>query len=247
LTRVVAIVQARMGSTRLPGKVLRPLAGRPMVLHVTARASRIAGVDDVVVAIPHGAEDEPLRETLEAQGVACTAGPGEDVLRRYAIAARAADADAIVRITADCPLLSPAVSGRVVAAYLGGGFDYASNTIERSWPRGLDTEVLSRETLENLDATATEGYEREHVTPGAWLHPERFRLASVRNDEDLSNIRLTVDTETDFLLVGSVFRELGRDGAEPDDLELADVLGLLARRPDLAAINAGIAQKELRS
>lgn len=236
-----------MSSTRLPGKVLRPLAGRPMVLHVTARARRIPGVDDVVVAIPNGEEDAPLRETLEATGVTCVAGPGEDVLRRYAIAARASDADAIVRITADCPLLSPAVSGRVVTAYLEGGFDYASNTIERTWPRGMDTEVLSRETLETLDATATEGFEREHVTPGAWLHPERFRLASIRNDEDLSGIRLTVDTETDLRLVESVFAELGRDGAEVDDIELDDVLALLARRPDLAAMNAGIAQKELHA
>jgi spore coat polysaccharide biosynthesis protein SpsF (cytidylyltransferase family) len=242
LTRVVAIVQARMGSTRLPGKVLRALAGKPMVLHVAARARRIPGVEAVVVAIPNGAEDAPLREALEEAGVRVVAGPAEDVLRRYAIAARAADADAIVRITADCPLLSPAVAGRVVATFLEGGVDYASNTLERSWPRGMDTEMLSREALETLDATATEPYEREHVTPGAWLHPERFRLASVREDDDLSDLRLTVDTDEDFRLVEAIFEALGRE-----DVELDEVLELLARRPDLAAINAGVAQKGLHA
>ena len=231
-----------MGSTRLPGKVLRPLLGRPMILHVAARAARIPRVDAVVVATPDGREDAPLREVVDAAGVAVVPGPADDVLRRYAIAARAADADAIVRITADCPLLSPSVSGHVVAAFLEGDLDYASNTLERTWPRGLDTEVLSRDTLETLDATATEPFEREHVTPAAWQHPERFRLRSVRNDADLSAVRLTVDTDEDLRVVEGIFEALGRD-----DVELDEVLELLARRPDLAAINAGVAQKGLRA
>jgi spore coat polysaccharide biosynthesis protein SpsF len=229
-----------MGSTRLPGKVLRPLAGKPMVFHVAERAARIPGVDAVVVATPDGDEDGPLRAALAARGVDVTPGPTEDVLRRYAVAAESASADVIVRITADCPLLSPAVSGRVVAAFLEGGADYVSNTIERSWPRGMDTEVLSREALEALDSTATAPFEREHVTPGAWQHPERFRVRGVRNDEDLSGIRLTVDTDADFQLVEAIFKALGRD-----DVELDEVLALLARRPDLVALNAGVAQKEL--
>ncbi len=231
-----------MGSTRLPGKVLRPLAGKAMVLRVAARAARLPGVDAVVVATPDGREDEPLRATLTAAGVMVVGGPADDVLRRYAIAARAADADAIVRITADCPLLSPRVSGRVLAAFLEGDLDYASNTLERTWPRGLDTEVLSRATLETLDATASEPYEREHVTPGAWQHPERFRLGSVRNDEDLSAVRLTVDTDEDFRLVEAIFRAFDRD-----DVELEEVLDLLARRPDMAAIIAAVTQKGLHA
>jgi spore coat polysaccharide biosynthesis protein SpsF len=240
LTRVVAIVQARMGSTRLPGKVLRQLAGRPMVLHVAERADRIVGVDDVVVATPDGDEDAPLRQLLDEHGIASSTGPTDDVLARYAIAARASAADVVVRITADCPLLSPAVAGRVVAAFLEGGCDYASNTIERSWPRGMDTEVLSRETLETLDSTALAPFEREHVTPGAWQHPERFRIRSVRNGVDLSSYRLTVDTDADFRLVEAIFETLGRD-----DAELDEVIALLARRPDLVAINTGIEQKGL--
>lgn len=231
-----------MGSTRLPGKVLRPLAGKPMVLHVAARAARIQGVDAVVVATPDGAEDAPLRAAIEAGGVAVAAGPTEDVLRRYAIAARSAGADVIVRITADCPLLSPEVSGLVVARFLEGDVDYASNTLERSWPRGLDTEALSRSTLDELDASATEAYEREHVTPGAWQHPERFRLGSVRNDVDLSALRLTVDTDEDFRLVEAVFEACGHD-----DAGLDEVLDLLARRPDIAAVNAGVSQKGLQA
>ena len=231
-----------MGSTRLPGKVLRPLAGRPMVLHVVERAMRIPGVDAVVVATPEGPDDEPLRAVLGASGIATSQGPLDDVLRRFAVTAAAAEADIIVRVTADCPLLSPAVAGRVVSAFLEGECDYASNTLERSWPRGMDTEVLSRATLDRLDASATEPYEREHVTPAAWQHPERFRLRSVRNDVDLSNVRLTVDTAEDLRLVETIFETLGRD-----DVELDEVLALLAHRPDLAAMNAGVAQKELRA
>ncbi len=229
-----------MGSTRLPGKVLRPLAGRPMVLHVADRAARIPGVDGVVVATPDGDEDAPLRAALEAAGVPTVAGPTDDVLRRFAIAARATEADVVVRITADCPLLSPAVSGLVVAAFLAGGCDYASNTLERTWPRGMDTEVLSRETLDALDGTATAPFEREHVTPGAWQHPERFALRSVRGTTDRSDLRLTVDTDADFRLVEAILAALGRD-----DAELEDVLALLARRPELRALNAAVVQKEL--
>jgi spore coat polysaccharide biosynthesis protein SpsF len=241
VTRVVAIVQARMGSTRLPGKVLRPLAGRPMVLHVVERARRIPGVDDVVVATPEGAVDEPLRAVLAENGITATQGSLDDVLRRYAMAADEASADVVVRITSDCPLLSPAASGLVVAVFLEGGADYASNTLERTWPRGLDTEVLSRELLDTLDASATEPYEREHVTPAAWQHPERFRLRSVRSDRDLSGLRLTVDTAEDFQLVEAIFDALG------DDAELDDVVALLERRPDLVAVNAGVAQKALQA
>ncbi|HEX3265836.1 MAG TPA: glycosyltransferase family protein [Candidatus Limnocylindrales bacterium] len=242
MPRVVAIVQARMGSTRLPGKVLLPLAGRPMVLHVAERAARIPGVDGVLVATPDGPDDAPLQDVLGANGIDWVSGPSDDVLRRYAIAAAAADADVVVRITSDCPLLSPVVSGRVVAAFLEGGADYASNTLQRTWPRGMDTEVLGREALDAVDAAATEPFEREHVTPAIWQHPERFRLRSVRGSEDLSQLRLTVDTAEDFQLVETVFETLGRD-----DVELDEVLGLLRRRPDLAALNAGVAQKELQA
>jgi spore coat polysaccharide biosynthesis protein SpsF len=241
MTRVVAIIQARMGSTRLPGKVLLPLAGRPMVLQVVERARRIPGVDAVVVATPEGPEDEPLRAALAAEGIKATQGPLDDVLRRYAMAAEESRADVVVRITSDCPLLSPAVSGRVVSAFLEGATDYASNTLERTWPRGMDTEVLSRRVLDTLDGSATEPYEREHVTPGAWLHPERFRLRAVRNDEDLGDLRLTVDTVEDFELVEMIYAALG------DDAELEDVLGLLSQRPELLAINAGVAQKGLHA
>ena len=131
-------------------------------------------------------------------------------------------------------------AGRVVGAFLEGGADYASNTLDRTWPRGLDTEVLARAALDAVDATATEPYEREHVTPAIWQHPERFRLRSVRNAEDLSRVRLTVDTPEDLALVEAVFEAIGRD-----DVELDEVLDLLAQRPELAAINAAVAKTEL--
>jgi spore coat polysaccharide biosynthesis protein SpsF len=239
MARVVAIVQARVGSTRLPGKVLRELAGRPMVLQVVERARRIADVDEVLVAIPDLAEDDVLAQTLEHVAIPFVRGPGDDVLHRYTLASAAAAADVVVRITADCPLLSPTVSGRVVDAFLERRPDYASNTLERTWPRGLDTEVVLRSTLEGLDADPRSVAEREHVTAAIWQHPERYRLWSVRGEQDLSALRWTVDTEDDFRLIEEIYRELG----DRDGFDIGDILALLERRPELRTWNAHVEQK----
>jgi spore coat polysaccharide biosynthesis protein SpsF len=239
MTRVVAIVQARIGSTRLPGKVLRELAGRPMVLRVVERARRIARVDAVVVAIPDLQQDDALARLLEDAAIPLVRGPGDDVLHRYVLAARATDADVVVRITADCPLLSPIVSGQVVAAFLEHRPDYASNTLERSWPRGLDTEVVEHSTLEGLDAEPRSVAEREHVTTAIWQHPERYRLWSVRGGQDLGALRWTVDTEDDFRLAAEIYREM----ADPEGFDVGDILALIERRPELRTWNAHVEQK----
>ena len=234
-----------MGSTRLPGKVLAPLAGRPMVLRVIDRARRIAGVDEVRAAIPDLPEDEPLREVLEADGVPVTRGPADDVLHRYVLAGDAARADVIVRITADCPLLSPRVSSQVVEAFAAGAWDYAANTLERTWPRGLDTEVVRADLLRELDRGPRSASEREHVTAAIWRFPERYRLRSVRGAEDHSALRWTVDTERDLDLAQRIYAALGyrADGI----FEVEDVLDLLAREPALRRLNADVPQKTVEA
>jgi spore coat polysaccharide biosynthesis protein SpsF len=241
MPRTVAIVQARTGSTRLPAKVLQPLRGRAMVLWVVERAARIPGVDDTVVAIPDLVEDDELAAVLAAAGRRTIRGPGQDVLRRYALAAAQTDAEVVVRITADCPLLSPEVSGAVLAAFAEGGWDYASNTLERTWPQGLDTEVVARDALDRADREATAPEEREHVTLGIWRHPERYGLRSVRGETDLSGLRWTVDEADDLRLVKRIYEELAPSGP---NFEVPEILALLSRHPELAAMNAGVAQRE---
>jgi spore coat polysaccharide biosynthesis protein SpsF len=235
--RVVAIIQARLGSTRLPKKVLMDVGGRSMLARVVDRVQAIRGLDDLAVAIPDLSEDDPLEAAVVDLGVRCVRGSAADVLRRYRIAAEDVHADAVVRVTADCPVLSPSVSSRVVTEFLDGEADYCSNTLDRTWPRGLDTEVVRAAALRQADARAEEPTEREHVTPYIWRRPDEFRLRSVRNDEDLSSYRLTVDTEQDLALIRALYAELG------DRFDVGAVIELLQLRPDLRGLNIGIQQK----
>lgn len=236
--RTVVVVQARMGSTRLPGKVLLDIAGRPMVEHVLERAAAIPGVAEVVLATSTNPEDDALAE--RCRGVRVHRGSAEDVLARFAGAARAARAEAVVRITADCPMLCPEISGRVVARLHAGGCDYVSNVVERTYPRGLDTECLGMDVLETAEREATAQRDREHVTIFVWSQPQRFRVAGVADAVDRSAWRWTVDTAADLALARAIHEALPRGFA------YADICALLQRRPELATINAGIEQKPLQ-
>lgn len=198
MPRTVAIVQARMGSRRLPGKVLALLGGSPVLRHVTFRAAQARTVNEVVVATSDQAGDDPIAAWCEEEGMVCVRGSEEDVLTRYALAAEATGADIIVRVTADCPLLSSEVLDVVVDARDASGGDYASNTLVRSFPHGLDVECLTRTTLDIAAAEALELEEREHVTPFIYNSPERFRLTSVVASDDWSWLRWTLDTAEDL-------------------------------------------------
>jgi spore coat polysaccharide biosynthesis protein SpsF len=233
-----------MGSTRLPGKVMMELAGRPLIDHVIERVSGTAGIDDIVVATSHSSADDPLVDHLSGSRVAVFRGSETDVLARYAEAARFASADAIVRVTADCPLLSPAVSGRVVAAFRADrSADYVSNTVIRSFPRGLDTEVCTLGALLKAHHEATDPADREHVTPFLWRQPQRFAIQQVVDVVDRSHHRWTVDTPADFDFVQRVYSALQRPGAPP--FEMDAVLRCLDAHPDWVEINRDVRQKEL--
>lgn len=232
------VIQARIGSSRLRGKVLADIGGRPMIAHVMDRASRIEGITEVVVAIPDLAEDDGLASAVRSLGAPVVRGSPNDVLDRYLTAVSATDADVVVRVTADCPFLSPRVSSSVVTAYAQGNADYASNTIERTFPRGLDTEVVSADALRTAGREATDAAEREHVTPFLWRRPERFALRSVRADTDRSWLRWTVDVEEDLALVRAIHDEVGRE-----TFEVEEILEVIERHPELATRNADVAQK----
>lgn len=228
--KTVAIIQARMASTRLPGKVLADISGRPMIHHVAERARRARLVDEVVIATSTSVTDEPLVAYCHQQGIACERGSEQDVLDRYYEVARAHGADAVVRLTADCPLLDADVIDRVVNLFLSGDRDYVTNTLRPTYPDGLDVEVFSFSALARAWREAVRLADREHVTP--FIRTSGlFRLGNVEHDPDLSpcNYRWTVDEPEDLEFVRGVFAAL----AGRKVFGLGDVLELLDRRPDL--------------
>lgn len=239
--RVTAIIQARMGSTRLPGKVLLDLAGEPMLVRVVNRTHRAQTLDEVVVATTTHSSNDVIAQLCAKHGWACFRGSEEDVLDRYYRAAVQHQADFVIRITADCPLIEPKVIDLVVRAFLEEGPDYASNVLERTYPQGLDTEVMTIAALERAWLEATESFQRVHVTPYLYRNPDLFRLLSVTNDCDYSGHRWTVDTPDDLEFVRAVYDRLDRAG----DFSWTNVLALLAREPTLAEINRHIRQKSL--
>lgn len=239
-TSVIAILQGRMSSSRLPGKVLKPILGRPMIGLQLDRLKRCTTAAKLVVATSVEPTDDPIAAFCAAENVACFRGPLNDVLGRFEGAARAHDpVDHVIRLTADCPLSDPAVIDRLVRAHIDSGYDYTSNVGTLRFPDGLDAEVMKRSALAAAAAEATDPFEREHVTPFLYRHPERFRIGHLDNYADQTHMRWTVDTLDDFRMVEAVFRELGPTSA----FGHREVVELLQRRPDIEALNAPAAAR----
>ncbi len=240
--RVVAIIQARIGSTRLPGKVLEDLAGEPMVARVVTRVTRAATVDETVVATTVLPGDDVLADLCAARGWKCSRGSSDDVLDRYHAAAEEFGAEVVVRVTSDCPLIDPDVIDAVVESFAASpGVDYAANTLPpRTFPRGLDVEVMAMQSLEAAWRDDSDAATREHVTPYLYRHPERFQLLAVRNAVDLSAHRWTVDTAEDLDFARHVYAVFAAD-----DFTWHDVLAELHVHPEWAALNQGVRQKDL--
>jgi glutamate-1-semialdehyde 2,1-aminomutase/spore coat polysaccharide biosynthesis protein SpsF len=239
--KVVAIIQARLGASRLPGKVLLDIAGKSAIERVLERARRIPGVDEVVVAVPNGKADLPLREALEASGAKVFTGSEKDVLERYYKAAKATRADIVLRVTADCPLLDPEVSGKVLKALLDSGADYASNIAPATFPDGLDTEAFRFQALQIAWRSACRPAEREHVTVYLRQHPERFRQANVAGGRDLSRQRWTLDEPADLAFLRALCAELdGRSTTAGHE----EIMKVLERKPEIARLNADILANE---
>lgn len=235
------IVQARMTSTRLPGKVLQPVLGKPLLTYEIERLQRCQNVDTLMVATTTNDTDDPVAALCQQLEIPVFRGSEGDVLSRYYGAALQAKAKTVVRVTADCPLIEPAVVDQVIEHYCSarGSLDYVSNTLTRSFPRGLDVEVFSMAALEQAHHEATEQPHREHVTPFFYTQPQRFRLASVVSDADWSGHRWTVDTPEDFALIRHILEALY---PENPAFVLQDVLDLLVKHPDWSLLNAHIEQ-----
>lgn len=224
---IVAILQARMTSSRLPGKVMKPILGMPMIGRQIERLNRCDSLDRIVVATSKDPSDDGLAAYCEGLGVRVFRGSLDDVLGRFAGAAIASGAAHVVRLTADCPLADPQVIDACVWRHIETGADYTSNTVERSYPDGLDVEVMTAAALKTMHREARDPYEREHVTPFLYRHPERFRIAQLVQSAPLADRRWTVDTAEDFEFVSRVYYMLYPTNPR---FEQADILALGIQR-----------------
>jgi spore coat polysaccharide biosynthesis protein SpsF len=227
------IIQARMGSSRLRGKVLEDLAGQSVLAHVVERARRIPGADIVCCAVPDEANSDPVAAEAARRGALVHRGPEHDVLTRYAGAAEACKADIVMRVTSDCPLLDPAVSGAVLDRLKETGADYCSNLEPRSWPKGLDTEVFPAHILERAAAAATEAFDREHVTPWIRRNTGLVHANVVHAKGDFSGYRWTLDYPQDLAFFRALYTVL-----PPRLSSFEDVLDVVHRHPEIVALNA---------
>ncbi len=240
---IVAIVQGRMGSSRLPGKVMLDLGGMPMIARMVHRVRRARMISRVVIATTDDAADDPLADYCQKQGFPLYRGSQFDVLDRYYQAALLFSADVVVRITADCPMIDPAEIDRTVQRFFESGADFAANRLppplKRTTPIGFDTEVCTFAALARAWREADQKFEREHVMPYLYATPGRFKVEVVDHDPDLSHLRWTVDTPEDLALARKVYAAFGNR----DDFTFADLMALFDAHPDWLDLNAGVSHR----
>ncbi len=241
--KIVAIVQARMGSSRLPGKVLRDIHGKPMLAWVVERARQATTLSEVAVATTTDPSDDMLEQVCANLGIACLRGSVFDVLDRYYQAARQCEADVIVRLTADCPLIDPGLIDLVVTRFLEEKVDFAANRLpppyKRTYPIGLDVEVVSFSALERDWKEAKEKYQREHVLPYLYDTPGRFKILVVDYKKNFGKYRWTVDTQPDLMFIQEIVARL----PDKEHFSWLEVLKIVEDNPQLSDINAGITHK----
>jgi len=234
---VLAVIQARMASKRLPAKVLQDVSGKPVLLWVVERISRAREIDELVVATSNNPFDNAIEHFCDEYAIPVRRGEENDVLERFYKVCCEFKPETIVRITADCPLIDYEVVDRVITTFMETDCDYASNTLNRTYPRGLDTEVFTFKTLERAWIEAKLPSEREHVTPYIWKHPDIFTLVSVEDDEDNSRLRLTLDVEEDLEFIREIYNRI-------NDIDefcgYKKIIELLKDEPHLLNINADV-------
>jgi spore coat polysaccharide biosynthesis protein SpsF len=240
--RIVAIIQARMGSSRLPNKVLKDLGGVTVLERVLNRIGRSSKIGQLLVATTTEFQDDVIVDRCRSFGIPVFRGSEHDVLDRYYQAARDAHAEVVVRITSDCPLIDPELSDATIAAFLDHRADYCSNVMERTFPRGLDTEVMTFATLERAWNEAGQSHQREHVTPYIYENADLFRLHGIKNEIDYSQHRWTLDTPEDLTFLKALYASLGNR----DDFSWRDAIQIVEQQPELAAINRHVIQKAVR-
>ena len=240
--KVVVIIQARSGSTRLPGKVLKKIKNKTILDYVIDRLKFCKKVDDIILATTTNKDDNVLEEFAIKKKIKFYRGSEENVLSRYYEVAVKYKADIIVRITSDCPLIDFEIVDKVIEKHIKSNADYTSNVNGRTYPRGFDTEVFNFDVLEDTNKCADKDYHKEHVTEYITEHPEKYKLVNVEADGLIRrpDIRITVDTPEDFKLVKKIIENFDRI-----DFKAKDIIEFLNKNPDLLEINKDVIQKEV--
>ncbi len=243
--KVVAIIQARMTSSRLPGKVMKEIAGFPMIFHVVNRVDLAKSIDEVVVATTIDPQDDPIEQYCNENKINCFRGHPYDVLDRFYQTSVANQADVIVRITADCPMIDPELIDELVYDYFEAGVDFVANRLpppwKRSYPIGLDIEIVSFENLKRAWKEATSSFEREHVMPYFYDEPGRFNILVKSHVPDYGSRRLTVDTPQDLEFVRTIFKHF----SPRINFSWIEVMDLLNNKPELEQINSSVNAKQV--
>ena len=239
--KITAIVQARVGSTRLPGKVLKKILGKTILEYGIERIQKAKYIKNIVIATPDKKRDLKIVKLVKKLGIDIYRGSEKDVLDRYYQAAKHFKTRHIARITSDCPIIDPQVIDAVAQRYLTSKADYCSNNLEDTFPDGQDVEIFSFAALKNAWENARLLSEREHVTPYIKKHPEKFKLASFKNKVDLSSKRWTVDEPNDFALIKAIIEALY---PQNPDFQIKDVLRFLSKNPELEKLNQNIIRNE---
>lgn len=236
------IVQARMGSERLAGKVLKEVLGKPLLFYLIERLRRVKYCDGIVIATSQNPLDDAIAAFCDQHGIYCVRASEHDVLSRYYSVCSLFDPEVLVRITADCPLIDPELidKGLCCFAHNFSKLDYLSNTLKRTFARGMDFEIMRKSALEKAYFEATSSYDKEHVTAYIARQPELFRLGSYTQAKDESHLRLTVDTPEDFQLIQTLLEALYPKNPE---YSLAEIVQILHKHPEWVAMNAHIEQK----
>lgn len=242
MKKIVAIIQARLGSTRLPAKVIKPILGLPMLARHIERIRQANTLDAIVIATPNTPKDKVLLQLSHKLKLPSFAGSETDVLDRYYQTAQKYHASVIVRLTSDCPLIDPSIIDQLVNTFNRGKFDYVSNVHQRSFPRGMDVEVFSFKALSIAWKKARSAYNREHVTPYIYSHPRQFKIKSVIAPPQLKHphLRLTVDEPADLTLIRKIYQALYPQNPR---FNLQDVINFLITHPKVAMINQPVKQK----
>ena len=240
--RIVATIEARMTSSRFPGKVLMEACGKPMLQHMIERLQRVPSLDGIVVATTGNDADVPIVNLAQRMGVGFFQGSEYDVLLRVLHSARAYDIDVIVEMTGDCPLIDPALVEDCIRGYQVAGVDYVSNVLERTYPRGMDTQVFATEVLADVADRTDDPEDHEHVSIFIYSHPEIYSLKNMAGPPELTNpgLGLTLDTPEDLELIRRIFEILYPDNP---NFTLADILAVLKDNPALTELNAHVRRK----